>query len=498
MADFMDSDGASLHILGLTGISQRARTIFRTEEGVLTPRDLGILSNEDLRGAITSINKSYRNAAAARRCFIGTAQAKKIALLKSWINDAFIEGNFTMLDDPISLLVLNNIWLSSLENIYGNTIAVGTDTFDSSKIIKYDGTNWFDSRKSLIDQLKAKKGAKGVSLAYIARLHDNSNWNDVFETMEERRIACYRHFGPGYDEDNRSLYNILVQFFAGTSCEDVIRRYERSGNGKLAWRDARDHLEGQDYKLQIVREANNMLNKASFSGNARLGFEDYYRTHVRAHLMLSEGGQPKSELEKITTFMSNITDQGVLSDYKNNRNAQNLRDNFQALYNHLAEGHRFDHPDGIPARVTRGSKKRTINQLSNGGRGYRGGRGRFGGRGRGRGRGRGYGRGGRGRGRGFQGRGNDNTDPNNAILPSHIVSNPHQEFDGQTWYAFSPQQKHSINILRQTVPRVIANMERADDGATNANNDSTSGRDGRQGNSSTAGSAMSSRPGRNN
>ena len=54
----MDSDGASLHILGLTGISQRARTVFRTEERVFTPRDLGILSNEDLREAIAPLSTS--------------------------------------------------------------------------------------------------------------------------------------------------------------------------------------------------------------------------------------------------------------------------------------------------------------------------------------------------------------------------------------------------------------------------------------------------------
>ena len=511
MADFMESDGASLHILGLTGISQRARTIFRTEEGILTPRDIGLLSQEDLNGAISSINKAYRNAQGARRCFIGTAQAKKISLLRAWIQDAFIEGNHTMQDDPISLLVLSPAWLSELENVYGSTVSVEADTFDSSKVMKYDGSNWFNARKSLIDQLKAKKGAKGISLAYIARLHDNAQWTDEFDTMEERRINCYRHSGPGFDEDNRAFLTILMQFFNGTSCEDIVRKYESSGNGKLAWRDARNHLEGQDYKMQVVREANSMLEKANFSGNARYGFEDYYKVHVRAHLMLSEGDQPKSELEKITKFVSKISDQNILADYKSNRNNPELRNNFQALYNHLAEGHRFDHPDGVPARVTRTSKKRTINQVI-GGNSFRGGRGRFNGRGRGREQ---WGRG--------RGRGDDRSVyTGTTTLPPEVVTNPHQEFDARTWSSFTYQQRKSIGLLRRNIPRSIASMDRGDEvsvlsetqagqnntslanntssnvstsrgnNTSSANNVSFSGSTSR-GNSSSAGSAMGSR-----
>ena len=302
--------------------------------------------------------------------------------------------------------------------------------------------------------------------------------------MEERRINCYRHSGPGYHEDNRTFYNVLVQFFSGSSCEDIIRRYQTSGNGKSAWRDVKNHLEGQDYKLQLVREANSMLEKANFSGNARYGFEDYYKTHVRAHLMLLEGDQPKSELEKITTFMSKITDQGILADYKSNRNDPLLRDNFQALYNHLAEGHRFDHPDGVPARITRKSNKRTINQVT--GRGYaiRGGRGRgrFGGRGRGRGRD------GRGRGRGGNNYGQSTS--NEGTLPPEVVSNPHQEFDTAKWNSFSYQQRQAIHLLRRNMPRQIASMERNE---TKTESSGTSNNDVK-GNSSTAGSAMGSRP----
>ena len=188
----MESDVAFLHILELTGISQKARTVFRTEEGIMTPKELGSLSQEELNNAVSSINKAYRDGVPARRCYIGAVQAKKMLLLSLWIKDAFIEGNHTIPDDPVSLQTLDAAWLSSLKNIYGDTATTGLDTFDQSKIIKYDGTNWYNSRKSLIDQLKTKRGAKGVSIAYIARLNDNAIWNDDFETMEERRIACYR------------------------------------------------------------------------------------------------------------------------------------------------------------------------------------------------------------------------------------------------------------------------------------------------------------------
>ena len=126
--------------------------------------------------------------------------------------------------------------------------------------------------------------------------------------------------------------------------------YERSKNGKAAWTAIRNHNEGGGFKQQLIQEANEKISRAKFTGNTRYGLEDYFKVHVRCHLMLAKAGQPMGEFQKITTLMANITDAGIKQDYKTFRSNTVLMSSFQSVFNHLYEGHRIDHPEGVSSR----------------------------------------------------------------------------------------------------------------------------------------------------
>ena len=199
--------------------------------------------------------------------------------------------------------------------------------------------------------------------------------------------------------------------------------------------------------------------------------------------MLAEAGQPMGEFQKITTFMANITDPGIKQDYKTVRSNQILMGSFQALFNHLFEGHRIDHPEGIPNRNSflPNNKKRNINQMQGRGNGnFRGG-------------GRGRGRGGRGRGRVGRGGGRTNTSNSNTSLPASIRQDPHATIAPDVWNTLSYRQKNAVFVMRENTVK-STNDDRNVNSINSQNNDNdTSSTNNRTGQPSQASDAFGSR-----
>lgn len=479
MANILDSAVAFSTILATSSMSQRSRDRVIIDEGIDTLNGLCSLTKCELDDMVSGINKAYKtNSRAQDRCSIGTIVLKRLHAIRSWAKDALIEGQKGMLDDPFTLNALNAAWLIEISRIYLSNESEETDTSQDIVKIEFDGTNWYDARRSILDIVASRKGAKGISLSYLTRLI-NGHWDDNYETLEERRIATYRHAGPGFAEDNKSLYHLLVQYFSKTSCNDVVRAYERSKNGVAAWEAIRNHNEGGGFKQQLIQEANEKISRAKFTGNARFGLEDYFKVHVRCHLMLAEAGQPMGEFQKITTFMTNVTDVGIKQDYKTIRSNQAIMQSFQSLFNHLYEGHRIDHPEGIPSKnnFLPNNRKRNISQMQRGG-----GRGGRGGRGRG------------GRGRGGRGRGRNNN--NNSTLPAAIRENPHASITSDIWNTLSYSQKNAVHALRDNTPRANESDRNVNSLGTEIGKDSDTNRNNTA-QASKASNAFGSRPGRN-
>ena len=476
MANILASAAAFAHLLDTCSMSQRSRDLVITDEGINTLGTLCSLTKSELDDMVTGINKAYKTISRVNeRCSIGTIVLKRLHAIRLWAKDALVEGQKVMLDDQATLGALNHAWRHDICHIYLPNDADETDTSQVVVKVEFDGTNWYDARRSVLDIIASKKGAKGISLSYITRSVEG-NWDDNYETLEERRIASYRHSGPGYAEDNKSVYHLLVQYFSKTSCNDVVRAYEKSKNGNAAWTAIRNHNEGGGFKQQLIQEANKKITRAKFTGNARFGLEDYFKVHVRCHLMLAEAGQPMGEFQKITTFMANITDPGIKQDYKTVRSNQILMGSFQALFNHLFEGHRIDHPEGIPNRNSflPNNKKRNINQMQGRGNGnFRGG--------------------GRGRGRGGRGGGRTNTSNSNTSLPASIRQDPHATIAPDVWNTLSYRQKNAVFVMRENTVK-STNDDRNVNSINSQNNDNdTSSTNNRTGQPSQASDAFGSR-----
>ena len=195
MANILQSPVAFTHILTTCVMSVRAQEKVTTDEGIDTLDTLCSLSKGELDDMISGINKAYKTAKQADRCSVGAIVLKRLHAMRLWAKDALIEGQKVMLDNPEILDLLTHEWRDSICRIYMSPESEETDTTSDVVKVDFDGTNWYDARRSILDIIASKNGAKGISLSYITR-SVNGTWDDDYETLDERRIAYYRHSGP--------------------------------------------------------------------------------------------------------------------------------------------------------------------------------------------------------------------------------------------------------------------------------------------------------------
>lgn len=269
MTTLINDEPALRSILNTCRLSVRATNKVIGEEGIDTLEELCALTSKELDDVINTINKTYRTAAVAQRCNIGGAIAKRMKAVRLWAKDSIIEGGNEMPSDANTIASLDADWLEEITILYNDDGITKKDKDTSENVVRiaYDGTNWYDARRSIIDLAGAKIGAKGIPISYLLR-STRGDWNDPYETIEQKRIATYRHSGPGFQDDNKMLYQILVQYFGSTTCNDVVRRYEKSKNGISAWKVVIAQLEGAGYQRELVQQAKTKLSSAKFTGNA--------------------------------------------------------------------------------------------------------------------------------------------------------------------------------------------------------------------------------------
>ena len=256
-------------------------------------------------------------------------------------------------------------------------------------------TKWREFRDSFITYLQGKKGRDGMPLAYVIRDHDEPRPEVAYPDEHARTIGILPLTGPAFVLDNGVVFDCLKSYILAGPAWTWIQQFDRSRNGRAAWKALIEHYEGPSTQNRIKNAAYASISKARYDGERKnFTFENYFAIHQKAHLDLETFGEPVPETRKTRDFLNGIHDPKAAAAKATALAMPNLLADFTALANYIASA--------LDIQLTLTSSERNISDIhrSNSGRGTFGGRGR--GRGGGRG-GRGGNRAGRGGGR-FSGR----------------------------------------------------------------------------------------------
>ncbi len=108
---------------------------------------------------------------------------------------------------------------------------------------------------------------------------------------------------------NIFLYSAILFATEGGTGATVVKRQEKTQDGRLAWLNPRKWYEGQGSKNNIARRALQTLQNLTLTRDAVGGVEAYISTFEDALTSLDEVGESYSENLKKMTFLNGIVDQ---------------------------------------------------------------------------------------------------------------------------------------------------------------------------------------------
>ena len=181
-------------------------------------------------------------------------------------------------------------------------------------------SNWIDYRDKFMMKLAKGKGARGITLSYVVdetdRHSDNINEDfDAVTTLDinnhEMYVTDTMHFGEGWTDDNRTVWNMLKSSLLGHPPFNHISRFNTGTNGRNAWFALRNFYEGEDFVERNRETAFTTLSNTFYKGETtRFNFEKYIEIHKSAHKMLEDcgynGGTGMDDATKIQHFKSGI------------------------------------------------------------------------------------------------------------------------------------------------------------------------------------------------
>ena len=113
---------------------------------------------------------------------------------------------------------------------------------------KLKSTTWSEFKSTIIETLARVTGRNRIPLSYL--IHDDvlGDFEDSYESREERLVLCITHKGPAFKSDNSDVFSILLQYTDNTEGYSLIEAQEKRRNRRQTWLSILSHFEGDTFK----------------------------------------------------------------------------------------------------------------------------------------------------------------------------------------------------------------------------------------------------------
>ena len=142
--------------------------------------------------------------------------------------------------------------------------------------------------------LKTQIGVRGVPLSYVIRDTDapvpleglaaNQPYSTVNGSFHNELIAHMPHDGIGWDEDNAEVFSLLLSVLQTSSYLTSLKGYQKTGNGREAWKNLVLHNLGNSvWDNRTTAAEDKVLNKIFDGRNHRYSLLTHCNHHRDAH-----------------------------------------------------------------------------------------------------------------------------------------------------------------------------------------------------------------------
>ena len=185
---------------------------------------------------------------------------------------------------------------------------VTTDIVKAPEQFKKD-TKWKSWRESVVTYLHSKTGQAGVPLAAILRDNELPVPGAIYATTHDELVECSILVGPEFAINNGAVYDLLHSLTLNGPAWSWVQAYQRTRNGRAAWKALLGYYEGDSMQTRSKQEAYNSISAANYVGPRR-GFDinTYTTIHQQAHQDLLCFDEPVPKNKKVRDYLQGITD----------------------------------------------------------------------------------------------------------------------------------------------------------------------------------------------
>ena len=162
-----------------------------------------------------------------------------------------------------------------------------------------DKKTWFDDITSYLEQVI---GEAGVPISYVVREDDEPTADEGFGMPTFNKEMRYRgrHDGMFWVADNSTVYFFLYSLCHGTTAWGAIQGFERTENGRAAYKALKAMYLGLDQETLMQRRSEDWLHKAMFDGRKKgMSWPKFVNLFNGHHFDLARSGAaPATESQK--------------------------------------------------------------------------------------------------------------------------------------------------------------------------------------------------------
>ena len=246
---------------------------------------------------LQSLNKTFANAALARRMYFNPIQMNRLLGILNYFNHSI--NTFHTIPD---ILLVTSDLADTLGSEYVSTLRKNDipDDIASIKLPSLTGSgNWRAFKDKLHLKLSMMKSTRGgISLEYIADVSTRSVTraseprlliDTIVVNDEDLNRTNTTHFGTHFKEDNASVAAMLKKTLINAPAYNHVEKPISKKNGRAALIALSKYYEGEDFVERNIDQAFAALNNTFYKGEHKnFNFEKFVSVHLAAHRLLDE------------------------------------------------------------------------------------------------------------------------------------------------------------------------------------------------------------------
>ncbi len=277
------------------------------EEGFETFLDLKSLKEKDIRDLADSYG---RRTVADGRFIFGIRRVKNLIGMIHWVQDFDRVSGTPSLGDfagnPIAFrtaldVAFNRAEVRRVEKDQSDTVSKAADPGKFK-----DERKWPEWEPAFVNYLSTIPGVTGVPLSYVVREKEEPDVDGMFESFNERAIACSPLNGASFQADARKVHQLIKSFLQTETAEQWIKPLARKQSGRLDMKSLRNHYSGEGNTSRRIAVAERIRDTLHYKSERAMQFSAFLDKLQKMFHIFAEEKEEISESAKVRMLLKKV------------------------------------------------------------------------------------------------------------------------------------------------------------------------------------------------